>query len=221
MVMNSNRRYQNIRLCFPYGCYFTHKIQKYVLSFSSKLVELEIKYFHSASVENEQFPGVMDLSGLKVLKLQRTSLKLTSKLLDRCHSLTELVLRRMLDYFFAPQDLRTSLRKFFRQNEKLEHLEMNGNAYKYFSVFLEEAVPEIVNFKLKGLKLLTGLVSASASFYEETEQNLLKFLAKHSQSLESVQISVGRCKVKSKRLTQKTCNSIGMKILSSLAFQVT
>lgn len=196
-ITSTNRRYQNLELTGRTSHFggswatglqlrFCYKIWKCVASLSTTLLELEMRYFYYPPPENDKILEAIDLSLLKVLKLEDVTVALTRKLLNRCVCLTKLRLKCLVpDGTLSRPQEPISLRPFFEQNEKLEYLETN--AIEDFNAFFKEDISEIARFRLKVLKLIeTTMVVA-----EVNEQNLVKFLATQSQSLETLQISFG------------------------------
>lgn len=178
------RRYQNMRIQFCMSrCPFSQKVLKYLLDSGEALRGLEIEYLVELSAENAEFFCELDLSKLKFLNLNFVTDELTDKVLGRCSSLISLYLCGMITTVWNITSVPT-LRSFLERNNNLKILELCS---EYYEVFFIEDISEIATFQLESLKIKNSLRSQADP--ENIDRNLIKFLERQSQSLESLSIT--------------------------------
>lgn len=180
-VMNrSCRHYRNARLIFAMEFSFkrnSHKMIKYLVAMSPTLLELNVENLSDLHEVDVKLFVNLDLSVLKVLKMNLVSRKAAEQLLLRCESLSKLE--------FKSTGLRPSnvLRSFLERNQSLKEITLDEFEYR---AFFAEDISEIANFELKVLKASNWLDLSVTP--EVIERNLLKFLTKQLTSLENIQI---------------------------------
>lgn len=186
------RRYRSLLVGFmrdAWRCQIPCETLEFFVSLSSSLCELEINCFYKLSSANEKLFDRIELSRLKVLKLNFVTEKLVDKLLSRCYSLTELKLDRIVERkYITEENLKPSIPSwpsFLERNQRLEDLEFSGNAL--YNALFEEDVSEMARFKLKHLRV-DNYFKDLTMLPERYERNFLKFLGKQSSSLESLNI---------------------------------
>lgn len=185
-IMNTIRRYRNISVklrCDLMKYVFQQTLLRYFSTLGPTLIKLEIFLLNEWSLGTERSFDRVDLSRLKVLKLNHVTEELTNYLLGRCTSLVRLEIEFILrkGALFNSQPTLPSLGTFFTRNRSLEILEMKGT--EYYHAFFNEDISETVQFELRTLNINIGLSC------ESLQRNFLKFLTKHSRCMENLTIS--------------------------------
>lgn len=196
----SNRRYQNVFVGFlihvPSDDQFRRLLE--FLVELGPLMSLKLRCVCMLSVQKENLLlDKIDSSKMKVLELRFVAedLCFVNELLNRCNSLTKINLTcaaKRGEFPINPQQVLTppssipSLIPFLERNQNLQELSLVG--FEFYQLFFSNDISEIVRFKLKHL-LIFGYTS---QLTEGTELNLLKFLVKQSQTLESLELETGQ-----------------------------
>lgn len=183
IIDNSTRRYRKVSVNFTLTKFFKYKLFKYLATLGPKLLELELACLGLLSEEDENILSEIDLSKLEKLSLRTVTAEVMNNLLDRCNSLTTLELKSIHVKYNRPSIAKA--RSFLKRNESLEHLELASK--DIYEAFFGKDISQIINFKLKSLKL--GDWFCNFQMPQAVERNVLKFLEKQAQSLEHLHLT--------------------------------
>lgn len=184
-MMNTflSRRYRNILLNLSFfSSYEIDNMFKYIRVLSLNFWRLKICTIGLLGPMNEDIIDTFDLSRLKVLIIGSLTEEMSSKLLDRCHSLKKFELRGIQQEDRRRLPLVPSCLPFLERNHYLQDITLAR--VQCYKLFFERDISTIVRFQLKHLKIYITY-GYSPEISENSKKNLMKFLRKQSQSLES------------------------------------
>lgn len=184
-IVRNRRRYRNVLVNFGSTRVhptFVTTISNYLACVGPTLHELEIKVDYESSMD-VRYLGTIQLPKLQILKLNGLYEMVRNQLLSQCSSLTTLRLSNLPEtaYFGT---LIAAMKLFLERNRSLESLEVSR--WYFNGVFLSEELLSKESYKLKQL-----VIENTYSMYgkgKDDEQKFLKFLARHSQSLERLNL---------------------------------
>lgn len=198
MIKNtSTRHYRNVSVNFGYiPQKLSLNFAEYLVNLAPSLLELEIRQLDETQETIGKLLDKMDLSKLKVLKLQDTTAGAINRLLNRCHSLTKLELKTLvkslLNFESRPIPI-LQLIPFLMRNKSLQDVELAG--FEFYKVFFEAGTSETVRMKLRRLKL-EPLYSrrfqdaeAIDLMPEDIERQFVEFLVTQSEHLECLHVN--------------------------------
>lgn len=187
VLRNSIRQYQSVAIDCRFDRNLSEEFWKF-LEFAAPFVrELKIRSIKLDS------PKVFPLPKLKVLKLTYISSDIRNILLTSSNSLTKLKLKmesplKWNETLSVDQGSIMAVRGCMEKNQDLEELELHGSVQ--YNTFFDGDFSEVVKFRLKTLKIKTGMRLALIS--ERNEQHFLNFLETQSSSLQNFFIDVCR-----------------------------
>lgn len=187
VIQESTRQYQNVSIDCRFDKSLSYEFWKFLSSHQSSLVELKIK-----SIQLEfasPLTPCLTLPKLQVLKLTYVATNVRNILLRSCCSLTKLKLKMESPFKWGEstkieQESLTSIRKCLEVNQSLKDIEIHGCTQ--YNLFFDLQVSDVVRFRLKMLKIKSGLRLAVLS--ENNERNLISFLRTQLDCLESFYI---------------------------------
>lgn len=187
VLQSTMRTYQHVTIDCRFDKSLSLEVWKFFSFLGSSVVELKIK-----SIKLD-YPTEIQLTKLKILKLTYVPINVRNILLVGCRQLTRLKLKmesplKWSENSRADHESLESVKRCMLRNQNLESIELHGSVQ--YNLFFENSFSDDVRFKLKHLKLKTGMRLALISAMHEL--NLVKFLATQSKSLESFFIDVCR-----------------------------
>lgn len=183
VLHESARQYQNVSIDCRFDKGLSNELWKFLSSRQSSLVELKIK-----SIQPE-FPLPLTFTKLMIMKLTYVPTNIRNILLTSCCSLTKLKLKMESPFKWGEpakieQESLSSIRKCLELNQALKDIEIHGCTQ--YKLFFDLPVSDVVRFKLKTLKIKSGLRLAVLS--ENNERNLVSFLKTQGKCLECLYI---------------------------------
>lgn len=174
------RVYQNVYIGSSTASFkFSRALMKCFLTSHSMITKLEMDC-SEFSDETEKFLNEIDFSKIEFLKLENANSTSVNNLLRRCRSLTHLQLECVLQDESLERSSIPSLKMILKRNNCLESLDLSSDA---FNIFFTTDITNKMSLNLKSLTVRSG-----KKFFDNIDQNFIRFLENQSKSLERIDI---------------------------------
>lgn len=187
VIQATGRFYQNVSIDCRFDRNLSLEFWKLLKFLELSVTELKIK-----SIKMELLTPLA-LPKLQVLKLTYVPTNIRNILLSSCDNLTKLKLKmesplKWSESSRPDQESITCIRACMERNQMLQELELHGSIQ--YNSFFDEDFSDIVRFKLKSLKVKTGMRLALIS--EKNELKFINFLTTQANNLQTFFIDVCR-----------------------------
>lgn len=190
VIETVSRRYQNVYMFLDDVDTEKNRsslLLQHLLALGPALVKLKVESFPDLSAEKEKILEKLELPQLKDFEFFFVCDEVESMLLNRCNSLTRLTTFHLGPFEGSPPGSLPSMISFLERNQGLESLNLCRD---YYDALFENDISDITRSQLKSLRIKNASVSLGPP--EFVDRNLIKFLVKHSKSLET--LDIGDCR---------------------------